>query len=1631
MSSMNRRMVLVLVVILAIVSVIATGLAYVMNKGRRQKVLLEKAETSYANGDYARAILHYKRVVSLGNATGDMYYRSGLCLEKLRQRRAAFAAFARAAVLDPDHVGARKRLAPIYHAQARATAETQGASTAESEPVRRLEECGRTLIRLRPTESEGYLWLARAQQLKGDKGDLDDALKTLEQARAQNPGDEDVIAEKVRLLTQGDRLDDAEEEIQKALKAQPDSAVFLLARAALYRKTDRVEEEQQDLLKVVDLDPKSVDAHVRLGDFYWRRMRVEEAERELLTVCKLRPEQVNGWVVLARFYLAIDQSDKALDALGKAHALDPGNQGRVAEMARVQIHSRKLDAARASIASIEKMGPATPYVSWLKGLLAVAERKPATAKSRFREALRKSSADFAEADYSLGACYLEEGNYGAAEEQFIRAGRSPQARLRAPLALAEVYLWERQPEKALAQCAQVERLLRGMKSGGPAVVRRHVMLRTLVGRIHLAQGDMDLAEQDFNSALASAKSPADKVKALSLLARTSLTRSLLSRGDQAAAERRKHLKAVEDYLQQGKALAPGDPDLLILEAAIARHQGDADKALALLRDAVKSPGAAARVLREHLTALRIRGAHRDVAEMVADLLATYGDDAVFLGAASDHFAIWAADRVMKARALGGKERDAMLQEAREAAESAIEYARNAFNLEPENKFFSVRLFGLLRTAKRTEKARELADQLADMPGRRPLGLAFQGLLLYYDEAKKDEGIQRLKESVSLDDRNWRTHFWLGRAYAAIKGQAGEAELSLKRALDLRPTATQARDLLFRVLEDQGELARLQQEVEKSLKSSPGDVLLLARSARLSEKMGDLEKAVALWKRVTDIAPRAAGSRPNGVRLKRAPLAMIEYARLLSRLGRADDAVRVAQKAAEQDEYSVRTVRALVAANLAARHSEHAQRVLRDALKARPDNVALHVLARDMYRVIGRPADAEAELKQLVQKRKNDSFPHFLLGQFYEGQARYEEAARKYERSLDLKPNFVAAEMRIIYARLAQARSSNDDAERERCLKNASDRIAKVRDRFPRSLAPRLAEAELLTVRGEMDKAEAHLRGLAEDFADNASLKIGLGKLYYTRGKVEEAIGELEGVLAQDPQTVDAHLLLARIHVDRNLLSRALKNCRDALTYQPAHVPALNLAAQIEVRRGNVTEAARYMKRVVELRPRDRVALFRLVQALLTHERKTEAVRVARDAYVRNPGAADFLSEYVRVLRSVGRIDRAEALCKTFLRAYPDSAEAAFMLAQIQFERGNGEAAGRSLHEAETRAKNANLFLSRAVRVCLRAKQYEKAVAFATRLAASRPDDPYACATLLAAQKASGLNEQAVQTALDAAHRHPDSLAFLRLATRTLSDAGNVDQAEKECTAFASRNPKAPLAFLMLAEVQMNAGRTQAAAASLKQVEDVAGETMSSAVSVTLVRAYTRMKEYENAERIARRLCERSPQSGTAWLEYAAVLESQGRGGREKAIPVYRRALARGLKTGASGVALANNLAYALAVREYDSEEEKARVLAEAESLAQSVLGDRNTAPTHLLDTLGWIKFLRSNGRQARDLLELAVGRRDASAEVWYHYAMACARTGRAKAALEAVGKAVKGAPDNDTRWRADVEAETARNQEQL
>ena len=210
----------------------------------------------------------------------------------------------------------------------------------------------------------------------------------------------------------------------------------------------------------------------------------------------------------------------------------------------------------------------------------------------------------------------------------------------------------------------------------------------------------------------------------------------------------------------------------------------------------------------------------------------------------------------------------------------------------------------------------------------------------------------------------------------------------------------------------------------------------------------------------------------------------------------------------------------------------------DALK--PLNASNRFTLAMAYVVLDRPEWAGPELSKLAAENPSMALYPYWLGRLdYEDQ-RYSEALLRFQRAVDLDPEFARAHDRIglCHEALGQLDKAVNSHRRAVELNRTQDR--------PSAWLPMNLGALLL----RMDRSEEAETYLFEAIEYDSSFSVAhyqLGKALSRRGKLTDAISYLERAAQLDPKDPQPHYVLGRIYLqigDRGKGRSALARFKD-------------------------------------------------------------------------------------------------------------------------------------------------------------------------------------------------------------------------------------------------------------------------------------------------------------------------------------------------------------------------------------------------------------------------------------------------------------------------------------------------------
>lgn len=123
------------------------------------------------------------------------------------------------------------------------------------------------------TEKNGNNFIALSKAFK-EKGDKDNAIKTLQAGRAKFPDDANLITEELNFYLVGGQTNEAEAMLRLAIEKDPKNSVLYFAAGTIYDKLGNREAVISNYKKAIEINPDYYDAYYNLGAFLFNEGKV-------------------------------------------------------------------------------------------------------------------------------------------------------------------------------------------------------------------------------------------------------------------------------------------------------------------------------------------------------------------------------------------------------------------------------------------------------------------------------------------------------------------------------------------------------------------------------------------------------------------------------------------------------------------------------------------------------------------------------------------------------------------------------------------------------------------------------------------------------------------------------------------------------------------------------------------------------------------------------------------------------------------------------------------------------------------------------------------------------------------------------------------------------------------------------------------------------------------------------------------------------------------------------------------------------------------------------------------------------------------------------------------------------------
>ncbi len=408
------------------------------------------------------------------------------------------------------------------------------------------------------------------------------------------------------------------------------------------------------------------------------------------------------------------------------------------------------------------------------------------------------------------------------------------------------------------------------------------------------------------------------------------------------------------------------------------------------------------------------------------------------------------------------------------------------------------------TGDQTAAARLVEDVLTKQPAHTDALIAKAELLAR--AGKIDEALAAAQAAVSSNQQSAKAHFSLGKAYA-LKREETNAVAAFNQSLQLNPRLADPELELAKIHLTHGRLNEAEHFAQSAISKVAGYAdahLLLARIYLMKGQPAKAEPSL------TSLAKAFPDS----------PAVQTEVG-LLEMSKRNRPAARAAfARALAKNPTHVEAIAGLIQMDLEEKRTDAVKSRIADALRAKPKDGAILLLASRTYGALGDLGTAEKMLQQAITTDPNNLDAYGMLGRLYATQQRLGEATTQFERLADKQPKSVSVHTIVGILLDMQNRSADARAKYERVL--AIDPRAAV---AANNLAWIYAESG-----DSLDLALQLAQTAKAQLPERPEVNDTLGWIYHKKGLSSMAVSPLLQSVQKDPKNATYHYHLGMAYV---------------------------------------------------------------------------------------------------------------------------------------------------------------------------------------------------------------------------------------------------------------------------------------------------------------------------------------------------------------------------------------------------------------------------------------------------------------------------------------------------------------------
>lgn len=627
---------------------------------------------------------------------------------------------------------------------------------------------------------------------------------------------------------------------------------------------------------------------------------------------------------------------------------------------------------------------------------------------------------------------------------------------------------------------------------------------------------------------------------------------------------------------------------------------------------------------------------------------------------------------------------------------AIPFLKKSLELNPDDPETLLKLGAIYLSGGEIQKARDSANAvLSKSPHHETAPL------LLAESAKTEADLRNIRQQLqSLTQQIGETpglNIALG-TLLLRDGKINEAQLLVRRALNLNPKSSAAHQTLGMIFWAQNDITNATAEFKAATDLAEPRSPLRLQYARFLIATGNVEKGKQVLTELTKNAPDylppwialgemaltqhrfAEATSDVAETLARDPEyydALLLSGRLKLASGEADKAILELDRLAAVYSRSPAVHYYLGMAYLQKDDSPRALAQFDEAVRLNPEfDEAVLQQAQVNIRRANVPA-AVAALNDLLKRRPQLLPAYYVLAQAQLAKGNLKAALTTYTRAAELFPQNL--QVLLLMGTVLQQQGNSADARKifEKALAIEPNYLPALEQLINLDLAAkRSADAE-----------QRVQQQLAQE-PNSPELYALLGRIYLDRNDTTQAEQVLLKAVQLNPEYLPAYRFLAQVYIAAKKDQQALEKLATILASKPTDSIALLQVGLIQTGMKNFAAARDAYEKLLGANPRSSVALNNLAYLYSEHlgqlDKAYQAAQKARELLPENPAAADTLGW---ILYQRGEYPWALSLLQASADKLPGEGEVLFHLGMTHYVLGNEEAARTFLQRAVNSSKD--------------------------------------------------------------------------------------------------------------------------------------------------------------------------------------------------------------------------------------------------------------------------------------------------------------------------------------------------------